>query len=116
MCGIAGLFLPTAAPHARADMDAMLRVMTHRGPDGDKRLATADGRFQLGFGRLAIIDLETGDQPIEDADGGRVLAGIIEAGGGERNGSTAHDGVVSRAGPASSVTLAVRAACDDESA
>ena len=42
---------------------------------------------------------------------GRVLAGIIEAGGGERNGSTAHDGVVSRAGPASSVTLAVRAAC-----
>jgi len=79
MCGIAGLFLPdgalSRAPAAAPDMDAMLAVMVHRGPDGDGRYASPDGRYQAGFRRLAIIDLETGDQPIEDPDGGWVLMG-----------------------------------------
>jgi len=75
MCGIAGLFLPEGAPAVDADMNAMLAVMAHRGPDGDGRYASSDGRYRAGFRRLAIIDLKTGDQPIEDRDGKRVLMG-----------------------------------------
>ena len=75
MCGLAGLFLPRGAEPLRADMDAMLGVMTHRGPDGEKRYASPDGRYQAGFRRLAIIDLETGAQPIEDVANNLVLTG-----------------------------------------
>ena len=75
MCGLAGLFLPRSAEPVRADMDAMLAVMTHRGPDGEERFASSDGRYQAGFRRLAIIDLETGAQPIEDKANALVLTG-----------------------------------------
>ena len=75
MCGIAGLFLPRNAPPAEADLDAMIGIMTHRGPDGTDRHVSADRRYQCGFARLAIIDLETGDQPIVEDGGRRVLAG-----------------------------------------
>ncbi|NQV83518.1 MAG: asparagine synthase (glutamine-hydrolyzing) [Rhodospirillales bacterium] len=75
MCGLAGLFLPKGANTVAVDMDAMLRVMTHRGPDGEERHTSADRRYQVGFRRLAIIDLETGAQPIEDRESKLVLAG-----------------------------------------
>ncbi len=75
MCGIAGLFLPRNAPSAEADLDAMIKVMAHRGPDGVARHVSADKRYQCGFARLAIIDLETGDQPIVEEGGARVLTG-----------------------------------------
>ena len=75
MCGIAGLFLPERAAVVEPDMDAMLRVMVHRGPDGEGRYVSPDRRYQAGFRRLAIIDIETGNQPIEDRDGRRVLMG-----------------------------------------
>ncbi len=75
MCGLAGLFLPRQAAPAVADMDAMLAVLRHRGPDGAGRHLSGDKRFQAGFVRLAIIDLETGDQPIVENGGGRVLMG-----------------------------------------
>ena len=75
MCGLAGLFLPRSAEPQRAGMDAMLSVMTHRGPDGERRYASPDGRYQAGFRRLAIIDLETGAQPIEDPASNMVLTG-----------------------------------------
>jgi asparagine synthase (glutamine-hydrolysing) len=75
MCGLAGLFLPRAAAPATADLDAMLAVMRHRGPDGTGRHVSADRRFQAGFARLAIIDLVTGDQPLVEGDGERVLLG-----------------------------------------
>ncbi len=58
-----------------ADLDAMLAVIRHRGPDGEGRYVSPDRRYQLGFRRLAIIDLATGDQPIVEAGGRRVLAG-----------------------------------------
>ncbi len=48
------------------------RAATGSGPGGH---AGEDRRFQLGFNRLAIIDLETGDQPIVEDGGARVLAG-----------------------------------------
>ncbi len=75
MCGIAGLFLPKAAPKKLANIQAMLDVMTHRGPDGEKQYQSDDGLFQTGFKRLAIIDLKTGDQPIIENGGERVLLG-----------------------------------------
>jgi asparagine synthase (glutamine-hydrolysing) len=75
MCGIAGLFLPEGTSAATADIDAMLGVMGHRGPDGTGRFTSPDRRYQTGFTRLAIIDLTTGDQPIVENDGRRVLVG-----------------------------------------
>jgi asparagine synthase (glutamine-hydrolysing) len=75
MCGIAGLFLPRNAPLIEADMDAMIAVMSHRGPDGTGRHVSTGRRYQCGFARLAIIDLETGDQPIVEEGGARVLTG-----------------------------------------
>ena len=75
MCGLAGLFLPDAAPALVPDLDAMLAVMAHRGPDGDGRHVSRDKRFHGVFARLAIIDLKTGDQPIVENGGERVLMG-----------------------------------------
>lgn len=75
MCGIAGLFLPRQASVTEAAIDAMLTVMKHRGPDGTGRFTSDDRRFQSGFTRLAIIDLTTGDQPIVENSGERVLLG-----------------------------------------
>ncbi len=78
MCGIAGIFVPRhAAPPQRGDgaMTAMMDAMHHRGPDGEGRYTSPDGRCRLGFRRLAIIDLETGDQPIIDRARRRVLIG-----------------------------------------
>jgi len=49
--------------------------MAHRGPDGESYYDAPDARFKAGFCRLSIIDLETGQQPIVDAAGGRVLLG-----------------------------------------
>jgi asparagine synthase (glutamine-hydrolysing) len=49
--------------------------MRHRGPDGTGEWASPDRRYICGFARLAIIDLATGDQPIVEADGRRVLMG-----------------------------------------
>ena len=75
MCGIFGLFLPRGTAPVAVDMDAALGSMSHRGPDGEGRWSSPDGRYQAGFRRLAIIDLETGDQPIHDHAGRFVLVG-----------------------------------------
>lgn len=75
MCGLAGLFLPRDAAPRDADMAAMLAVMRHRGPDGSGTWTSPDRRYQCGFARLAIIDLDTGGQPIVEAGGRRVLMG-----------------------------------------
>ncbi len=62
MCGIAGLMTADgSAPHP-AILDRMAAAIAHRGPDGRGDYAEADvAMTQL---RLAIIDLETGDQPL----------------------------------------------------
>lgn len=53
----------------------MLQIMAHRGPDGTNKHVSADKRYQCAFARLAIIDLETGQQPIIEEDGKQVLTG-----------------------------------------
>jgi asparagine synthase (glutamine-hydrolysing) len=45
----------------------MSATLVHRGPDGEGSLV--DGPIGLAARRLAIIDLETGDQPIANEDG-----------------------------------------------
>jgi asparagine synthase (glutamine-hydrolysing) len=47
----------------------MLGALEHRGPDGRGEWRAADESCWLGHRRLAIIDLQTGDQPIANEDG-----------------------------------------------
>ena len=80
MCGIAGFV--TRAGDADADPDALARMLAqvaHRGPDGqgEWRGALDDPggawRVALGHRRLAIIDLATGAQPMDNEDGSVVI-------------------------------------------
>jgi asparagine synthase (glutamine-hydrolysing) len=66
MCGICGIVSASgpADPDRLARMSAKLR---HRGPDSDG--AFLEGPVGLAARRLAIIDLQTGDQPIANEDG-----------------------------------------------
>jgi asparagine synthase (glutamine-hydrolysing) len=63
MCGIAGGWLER--PIDPSLLRAAVERLHHRGPDswGEHR----DGPIYLAMRRLAILDLETGDQPIVDA-------------------------------------------------
>ncbi len=66
MCGICGI----ATQGARPDRDLILRMcetIRHRGPDGDG-FYVADG-IGLGMRRLAVIDLQTGWQPMSNETG-----------------------------------------------
>ena len=47
----------------------MLAAIRRRGPDGEGQWRSADGLCWLGHRRLAIIDLQTGDQPMCNEDG-----------------------------------------------
>jgi asparagine synthase (glutamine-hydrolysing) len=63
MCGIAGIF----HQQGHVDVEAMLQKIQHRGPDGEGIQDLPSGT--LGHRRLAIIDVERGQQPmgVEDA-------------------------------------------------
>src|SRR3989440_6212624 len=65
MCGIAGKVC-TADAVDRSLIEQMCSVLEHRGPDS--RGVYVDRKAGLGIQRLAIIDLETGDQPIFNED------------------------------------------------
>ena len=72
MCGIAGV-LCSDYVIAEAAVQAMNKLLAHRGPDGKgiQRLSTPAGTIVLGHRRLAIIDLSaSGHQPMEDPDTG----------------------------------------------
>ena len=75
MCGFAGLFLPKEAELIEPNINDMLGAITHRGPDGNGYYVSDDRRVYLGFVRLAIIDLDTGDQPFRDSLTGTVMVG-----------------------------------------
>jgi asparagine synthase (glutamine-hydrolysing) len=65
MCGIVGKIAREEAVD-RSLIDQMCSVIEHRGPDS--RGVFLDGNAGLGVQRLAIIDLQTGDQPIFNED------------------------------------------------
>ncbi len=68
MCGIAGIYhYRDGSPASPELLKTMTRMIAHRGPDGDGFFF--DGPVALGHRRLAIIDLETGAQPMAGEDG-----------------------------------------------
>lgn len=64
MCGIVGMF--NVENHAQ--LEAMLDSTVHRGEDSTK-FEFYDGRCGIGINRLSIIDLERGEQPLQNEDG-----------------------------------------------
>lgn len=64
MCGIAGIFNLRSRNLPDFDPDLVLNTIRHRGPDDDG--AFIQGGVFLGARRLAIIDPESGHQPVSD--------------------------------------------------
>src|SRR2546421_12756029 len=67
MCGICGIVSLERENVDPAVVAAMNETLVHRGPDSAGSFA--DGSAVLAARRLAIIDLEGGDQPIGNEDG-----------------------------------------------
>ena len=67
MCGIAGIIDHRADALLRAQLGRMLDWMLKRGPDGSGE--HVEGALAMGMRRLAVIDLESGWQPLHSADG-----------------------------------------------
>lgn len=65
MCGIAGIIASDIANVSEAHLQLMTDSLSHRGPDGQGKWISADGRVGLGHRRLAIHDLTpAGEQPM----------------------------------------------------
>lgn len=72
MCGFVGF--TDLRGERPADKELLVKMsgrLVHRGPDSDGFFA--EGPVGLGFRRLSIIDLESGDQPIANEDNSVVL-------------------------------------------
>ncbi len=67
MCGIAGVLRRKSGAVDRADLERMVSVLTHRGPD--ERGIHTEGAVGLGHARLSIIDVAGGRQPMPNAEG-----------------------------------------------
>jgi asparagine synthase (glutamine-hydrolysing) len=68
MCGIAGIL--KLDPRERADRHRLVRmrdVLSHRGPDEEGLML--DGPVGLAHRRLAIVDINAGQQPMSNEDG-----------------------------------------------
>src|SRR6185503_19592040 len=68
MCGIVAM-LSRRKPIDPAALKRATDRLRHRGPDGEGLWISPDRRVALGHRRLSIIDLATGDQPIDSEDG-----------------------------------------------
>ena len=69
MCGIAGSYSRRSDPRLGRTLLEMGAELAHRGPDGTGLYLGEDGRFGMVNTRLAIVDLEGGEQPIADESG-----------------------------------------------
>ncbi len=68
MCGIAGFAPKPDRPFLdAATLQHMAGMLAHRGPDAETFMVHQG--FGLGHRRLSIIDVEGGDNPLEDPDG-----------------------------------------------
>jgi asparagine synthase (glutamine-hydrolysing) len=70
MCGIAGR-VNRSYPVSRTQLAAMSELIAHRGPDGEGRFQ--DARVGLAHRRLAIVDVNGGQQPVSGERGRTVL-------------------------------------------
>jgi asparagine synthase (glutamine-hydrolysing) len=71
MCGI---FAAVGAHVPERSLHHVLQVLHHRGPDGTGVYVDGTVPLTIAHTRLAVIDLATGDQPIESEDGYVLLA------------------------------------------
>ncbi|MCE2509996.1 MAG: asparagine synthase (glutamine-hydrolyzing) [Alphaproteobacteria bacterium] len=72
MCGIAGIMSTTGTSPSPGQLKTLSDALGHRGPDGQG--VHVQGATGLVHTRLAIIDLETGDQPFVHPDGPVLVA------------------------------------------
>ena len=72
MCGINGIMTASGAPPDRDAVTTMQTALVHRGPDGEG--LHFEGSVGMAHRRLAIIDLETGDQPLRLNNGITLIA------------------------------------------
>ncbi|MEZ4319226.1 MAG: asparagine synthase B [Myxococcota bacterium] len=72
MCGIVAILEHGGLPDARSRVVSQAQSLRHRGPDWSG--AYTDARFAIAHERLAIVDPESGEQPLRSADGRYVLA------------------------------------------
>ena len=72
MCGIGGIMMRHGRPPDIRILDRLAAALAHRGPDSQGRHVS--GTVGLVNTRLAIIDLETGDQPLYDRRGAVLIA------------------------------------------
>src|SRR4051794_3682039 len=71
MCGFVGCFDAVGLPLDPGILARMTGTLVHRGPDSSGSFT--EGGVSLGFRRLSIIDLATGDQPLYSEDRSIVL-------------------------------------------
>jgi asparagine synthase (glutamine-hydrolysing) len=64
MCGIAGF----VGPGSERDLQAMSDALIHRGPDGSGAYIDQSDRVFLAHRRLAVLDLQWGEQPMWNED------------------------------------------------
>ena len=67
MCGIAGFANSDGSPADLCSIRRMTATLGHRGPDGDGFYC--QGGVALGHRRLAIVDVDSGVQPMSNEDG-----------------------------------------------
>lgn len=68
MCGICGKICLDHSTINPKDLVMMTDRLIQRGPDGEGYYFSKDGKVGLGHRRLAIIDLESGSQPMTNED------------------------------------------------
>ena len=71
MCGIAGIVMREDRLSER-QLKRMQNLLLHRGPDGTGQIVK--GNVGLAHTRLAIIDLDTGNQPIKNSTNDFLIA------------------------------------------
>jgi asparagine synthase (glutamine-hydrolysing) len=71
MCGIGGAVSLSLSPlrNAQGTVELMNDLLRHRGPDGEATWVHNHGVAAFAHRRLAIIDLDSGDQPMTDGGG-----------------------------------------------
>lgn len=69
MCGITGFWNLDGRPVNREELIRFTNQLAHRGPDGWDVYTDESASLGLGHRRLAIIDLNTGDQPMSYLNG-----------------------------------------------
>ena len=71
MCGIVGKYYFNLHQYDVSDLPGMMKIISHRGPDSSGTFT--DSIVAIGFQRLSIIDVTSGDQPLYNETGKIVL-------------------------------------------